>query len=256
MKKAAAFFLLALVPLSAFAQPKKPAPKESLWAKVTLHVTWDKRRESTGETRKGTFNVSMNGMLKPNRDFSGKVGQGRFSPLLGYTLENPTFNYSYQEDWAVERGDERAGAVVGQVKGITAVGRLPIIIADREQSQEALLVERPGDDEDGLLLARAEAEDGQTRDVLGHVDLQPAGEIPALDLEPAALIQILVELGGDEPFHVQVGDPTGAVGNEGNGDGPGPGRQSQDYDSPAWATTSHVAILNILDFFTMGSFDL
>ena len=105
MKKAIAFFLLAIIPLSASVQTKKSAPKESMWAKVTLHVNWDKRRESSGETRRGVFNVSMSGMLKLKRDFSGKVGQGRFSPLLSYTLENPTFNYNYKEDWGIERRD-------------------------------------------------------------------------------------------------------------------------------------------------------
>jgi hypothetical protein len=105
MKKAVALFLLAFVPLSALAQAKKTAPKESMWAKVTLHINWNKRNENSGEVRTGVWNVSMNGRLKLNHDFSGKSGRGRFSPLLGYTLENPTFNYNYREDWSIERQD-------------------------------------------------------------------------------------------------------------------------------------------------------
>jgi hypothetical protein len=105
MKKAIILFVLALWPLSALAQAKKEGPKETLWAKVTLHVTWNKRTESSGEVLDGVMNLSMDGTLKLNRDFSGQVDKGRFAPLLSYALQNATYNYNYKEDYSIYRSD-------------------------------------------------------------------------------------------------------------------------------------------------------
>jgi hypothetical protein len=105
MKKAIILFVLALWPLSALAQAKKEGPKETLWAKVNLNVTWNKRNEDWGGVNEGRMNLSMSGTLKLNRDFSGKVDKGRFSPLLAYALQNATFNYDYKEDWSIIRSD-------------------------------------------------------------------------------------------------------------------------------------------------------
>lgn len=107
MKKAFVLLVLALWLLSAvaLAGAKAGGPKETLWAKVNLHVDWNKRNESSGETRTGVMNLALSGMLKLNRDFSGKADKGRFSPLLSYALQNATFNYTYKEDWNINRQD-------------------------------------------------------------------------------------------------------------------------------------------------------
>ena len=105
MKKAIVLFVLALCPFSALAQAKKEGPKETLWAKVNLHVDWNKRNEDSGGVRQGVMNLSLSGTLKLNRAFSGKVDQGRFSPLLSYALQNATFNYNYKEDYSINRQD-------------------------------------------------------------------------------------------------------------------------------------------------------
>jgi len=105
MKKIVVFLVFALWPISIFAVPSKEGPKETLWAKVTLHVDWNKRNENSGEVINGVMNLSMSGTLKLNRDFSGKVDKGRFSPLLSYALQNATYNYNYKEDYSIFRSD-------------------------------------------------------------------------------------------------------------------------------------------------------
>ena len=105
MKKIVVLLVLFLLPISVLALQKKGGPKETLWAKVTLHVTWNKRNENSGEVTEGVMNLSMSGALKLNRDFSGQVDKGRFAPLLSYALENATFNYNYKEDYSVFRSD-------------------------------------------------------------------------------------------------------------------------------------------------------
>jgi hypothetical protein len=105
MKKNIIFLVLAICLLPVLVQAKKEGPKETLFARVTLHVSWDKRNENSGEIQTGTMNLSMSGILKLNREFSGKVNKGRFSPLLAYALQNATFNYNYHEDWSIIRPD-------------------------------------------------------------------------------------------------------------------------------------------------------
>jgi len=129
MKKIGIFLVFALWPISVFTLPSKEGPKETLWAKVTLHVTWNKRNESSGAVREGVMNLSMDGTLKLNRDFSGQVDKGRFAPLLSYALENATFNYNYKEDWSIirpnnppkcpnpQRSMEKTGSVSGDSSG-------------------------------------------------------------------------------------------------------------------------------------------
>lgn len=136
MKKICIVLVFALLPLSAFALQKKEGPKETLWAKVTLHVDWNKRNENSGEVTSGTMNLSMTGTLKLNRDFSGQVDKGRFAPLLSYALENPTFNYSYKEDWSIFRSDnppkcpnpQRSMYKTGSVSGDSAGPPMNLII--------------------------------------------------------------------------------------------------------------------------------
>ncbi len=108
MKKALVLFVLVLwsfLPSSVTGPRAATGPKETLFAKVNLHVTWEKRNENSGEIRKGNLNLAMSGTLKLNRGFSGKAGQGRFTPLLAYALENPSFNYTFNDQVDIQRDD-------------------------------------------------------------------------------------------------------------------------------------------------------
>ncbi len=105
MKKSSVLFFTVFFLLSAMSPAVNKGPKETLFARVTLHVSWDKHNENSGEIRTGTMNLSMGGILKLNREFSGKVDKGRFSPILSYAQQNATCNYNYHEDWSIVRPD-------------------------------------------------------------------------------------------------------------------------------------------------------
>jgi len=136
MKKIVVLLVLFLLPVSVLALQKKEGPKETLWAKVTLHVDWNKRNENSGEVTEGVMNLSMSGALKLNRDFSGQVDKGRFAPLLSYALENATYNYNYKEDYSIFRPDnplycpnpQRTMQKTGSVSGDSGGAPMNLII--------------------------------------------------------------------------------------------------------------------------------
>jgi hypothetical protein len=136
MKKIGIVLVFILLAVSAFALQKKEGPKETLWARVTLHVTWNKRNENSGEVTDGVMNLAMSGTLKLNRDFSGKVDKGRFSPLLSYALQNATYNYNYKEDYSIIRPDnppkcpnpQRTMQKTGSVSGDSGGAPMNLII--------------------------------------------------------------------------------------------------------------------------------
>jgi hypothetical protein len=99
MKKTLVLMLLALCPLLAFPQAMKAGPKETMWARVTLHVAWNIRNEDSGEVEvtQGVLHLTMNGTLKLNREYSGIRHAGRATPLLAYTLKDFTFNVMYKD---------------------------------------------------------------------------------------------------------------------------------------------------------------
>ena len=161
MKKACLVLVLvfAFWPFSAAAPQASKGPKESLIAKVNLHVTWEKRNENSGETRTGSLNLAMSGMLKLNREFSGKAGQGRFTPILSYSLENPSFNYTFKDQVDIQREGappkcpnpqlvmNKGGSTSGDQGGLPAnliihyhaglageAGRLPVAIPGEAQA--------------------------------------------------------------------------------------------------------------------------
>jgi len=105
MKKNIVIFVIVFLSFSVLTPAVNKGPKETLFARVTLHVDWNKRNEDSGGVRSGTMNLSMSGILKLNREFSGKVDKGRFSPLLSYALQSATYNYNYHEDWSIIRPD-------------------------------------------------------------------------------------------------------------------------------------------------------
>ena len=162
MKKAFILFMAALCPLSALTQARKEGPKETLWAKVNLHVDWNKRNENSGEIRTGVMNLSLSGTLKLNRDFSGQAGKGRFTPLLAYALQNPTFNYNYKEDWSIIRPDnppkcpnpQRTLSKTGSVSGDQGGAPMNLIIhyhAGLAEGASSLPVAPPSEAKDALI---------------------------------------------------------------------------------------------------------
>jgi hypothetical protein len=90
------------------------------------------------------------------------------------------------------------------------------------------VVELSRNGEDGLLVAGLKPENRQAGDVLEHINLQPSADVSVLDLESTVLFQVFIKLGGDEFFHVQMGHPAGALGDDGRGQGPGPGGDDED----------------------------
>ena len=136
MKKVYILFALTLWLLSALAQGAQEGPKKTMWAKATLHVTWNKRNENSGEVQEGVMNLSMSGTLTLNREFSGQVDNGRFAPLLSYALQNPTFNYNYKEDYSIFRPDnppycpnpQRTMQKTGSVSGDSSGAPMNLII--------------------------------------------------------------------------------------------------------------------------------
>jgi len=104
MKRIIVILWAALFPLTVQAAQAKAGPKQSLEARLSLNVDWNKINKESGDAHRGFMHLTLSGTLRINESFSGP-SRGKAPLLISYSFENATFSYRYKDEYFMNNPD-------------------------------------------------------------------------------------------------------------------------------------------------------